>query len=686
MSHTAFLTEGAPPQPNNTKALHLSALHAIVQAATNVELFTIPLYMCSLYSLVGSRQISGSNALYRGRWWPGAEATRFPGIKKYDDVNRLPIDDSLFSATNNDIYNKMLKIFIEEMLHLQLVANMAKVLGVKDLTFTSSELMDPKGYNWHCYQGGSVIPHIADLTDTKSFKDIKVKVDALNSNQIQLFKAIESPEDVLKAQLADAPEGKYFPSVPFQNWTSESTLSDLPLFGSIGHMYECLWQYVNLEFEDGSILLDYIAETTDFQQLPKNRDRYVYTIRDKDGNPTKEVLHQYPGIKTTFDEQKSYQRDVLLNSILDMINAITDQGEGKEVAEKIDHRKSKAGDMDMAVSPKAQGDVKNMSRQYKTYDDQGNLLPYSEKASARAGDDNRKMDHEELFEAIEKLMKEPDFKTWDMWHAEGNRWNENLLQSKDYINNANYNKLPSPKAIADAMNRLKENDAAGENFKKMTHVAGGAIKGITTVLNDYWGKDWQTTDFPNPSMHGSGGRVAMCWAVFGQCPDIANEPLPARKENIINHACQGLSLDLDQGHEYDTTCADFALAHTCTGSNTCRAEGGCGFLHKVDGETNTFDPPGDNSCKGHGGCAVPISASQLFATPKVDGAKLNLYDFEKNGTDFNSVKFGNIAYQEGDSVYDKAWEAYIRVMQHRGQQPQDKPNVSDMRLVYPPST
>ena len=30
------------------------------------------------------------------------------------------------------------------------------------------------------------------------------------------------------------------------------------------------------------------------------------------------------------------------------------------------------------------------------------------------------MDHEEIFEAVEELMQQPDFQTWDMWHANGN--------------------------------------------------------------------------------------------------------------------------------------------------------------------------------------------------------------------------------------------------------------------------
>ena len=49
----------------------LAAVRAIAQAAVDVELFTIPLYMVSLYSIQGMHQITGANAFYEGRVWPG---------------------------------------------------------------------------------------------------------------------------------------------------------------------------------------------------------------------------------------------------------------------------------------------------------------------------------------------------------------------------------------------------------------------------------------------------------------------------------------------------------------------------------------------------------------------------------------------------------------------------------------
>ena len=54
-----------------------AALQAIAQAAIDVELFTLPLYMVSMYSIQGMHQItSKGNDFYRGRLWPGAAPSR----------------------------------------------------------------------------------------------------------------------------------------------------------------------------------------------------------------------------------------------------------------------------------------------------------------------------------------------------------------------------------------------------------------------------------------------------------------------------------------------------------------------------------------------------------------------------------------------------------------------------------
>src|SRR5688500_10315538 len=159
-----------------------AALQAIAQAAVNVELFTIPLYMVSMYSIQGMHQItSKENDFYQGRLWPGAAPTRDP--------------DKEPNPTNAQAFNHFFSVFIDEMLHLQLASNIAKVLGVMP-TYTSP-LLQSDDFGWICYgPEQTVIPHIIDFQDTiEPYNKIKVKLDALTVEQNSLFLAIEENED-----------------------------------------------------------------------------------------------------------------------------------------------------------------------------------------------------------------------------------------------------------------------------------------------------------------------------------------------------------------------------------------------------------------------------------------------------------------------------------------------------------
>src|ERR1044072_5696518 len=91
-----------------------AALLAISQACIDVELFTLPLYMVSMYSIQGMHQItSKGNDFYRGRLWPGAAPARDPA-----------------SSPNAAAFNHFFSVFIDEMLHLQLASNIGKALGL----------------------------------------------------------------------------------------------------------------------------------------------------------------------------------------------------------------------------------------------------------------------------------------------------------------------------------------------------------------------------------------------------------------------------------------------------------------------------------------------------------------------------------------------------------------------------
>ncbi len=98
----------------------------------NVELFTIPLYMGTLYSIQGTHQITAKGQSYfKGRLWPGGATTANP------------------KTANETAFNIIFSVFIQEMLHLQLAANMATAIGLTP-SFTSPALQDANN-GWTCY-------------------------------------------------------------------------------------------------------------------------------------------------------------------------------------------------------------------------------------------------------------------------------------------------------------------------------------------------------------------------------------------------------------------------------------------------------------------------------------------------------------------------------------------------------
>ena len=99
----------------------------------------------------------------------------------------------------------------------------------------------------------TVLPHILDFKDTvKEYNDIKVKLGALTVEQNRLFLAIEQNEE--DAKMIDPAKVKnYFPVAPFETW---EVGNDLPMFGTIGWMYRCLWTYIEIEYDDGTKLFE----------------------------------------------------------------------------------------------------------------------------------------------------------------------------------------------------------------------------------------------------------------------------------------------------------------------------------------------------------------------------------------------------------------------------------------------
>ncbi|UVS79467.1 Ferritin-like protein [Actinokineospora sp. UTMC 2448] len=647
----AVVAETVTPRPISHLKADISAVRAIAQAAVSVELFTIPLYLAAMTSIQGMHQITGKDQdFYKGRLWPGPAPTAEP------------------QTANEEAVNIFFSVFIEEMLHLQMAANLASCIGVKP-TFTSPLLQD-KHYGWTCYGPDKTkIPHIIDLTDTLPWSDITVDIGAVDEKQVRLFEAIEQPEEGAKDRIKPEALPKYFPTVPFEGWKQEYTDKDLPMFGTIGHMYLCYYDYLNLSYAGNpeKKLWEYLYDRGAVQ-------RDLFNV-ERSGHPKREYL----GFDTTIDDLPDITRRSL-RQVWDLISAITDQGEGSELPRE----------RPRAVLDKYQASQEALAADYPSYTDDGKL---TKSADAAARHDNGGMDHYERFAEVRRMVEDDQILTWPQWRAGQERpWRAEDLRTASW-QGGEY-KLPSPEDVAEAMNDLGGDPAM---YERICQAAVGSIAGITTVLNKYWSEPNVT--FPYPSMAGSGDRMAICWALFRKAPVLkgSGEERPTGK---LLHACQGLDLTNTTGQSND--CAAVPVYHSCRGSNACKAEGGCGFVQndkgggscgfglvkaKIvddtaddDAEEVRYSAPGDNRCGGFGGCAVPISASQIF--PKT--GTMQLYDFE--GKENKPTKLDKtIPFKRGETVYEVAYRAYKEVMKHRGQAVPEEPKPNNVRLAFPPS-
>jgi hypothetical protein len=675
-----------PPQSIKNRPLDLlpadtAAVRAIAQAAVEVELFTIPLYMSTMYSIQGTHQINSKwLSYYKGRQWPGMSTGAAPG------------------TPNQTAFDIIFSVFIQEMLHLQIAANLATAIGAKPC-FTGPALQSAQ-HGWTCYgKDCTLIPHIVDLKDTVNYAHVRVTLDALNANQCALFLAIEQPEQQARGELAAvqaAASDKYLCTLLLEDWTPDKTALDLPLFGTIGRMYECYAQYISIEYADGQTLWQKLYDADSAQ-------RDMFNTRGK-GHASAE----FPDFSVSFGPGgRDGGRDASFNKAIDMMAAITDQGEGNEAAIK----RFRRGGLLKAVLPDYRENKDALEADYPSYTNDGGRAPSAD-AAARFG--YAAYDHYERFMELQGMLDKvpPEVLTWADWHAvPSNRWSCEMLTNPLYDRAAAPDNIPGPDDVAGALNRLKEGGAG--TLQLLSQVASGALYGLTSVLDAYWEKPADPNappmQFPYPSMVGTGDRVSLCWAVLGRSPDLS-QGVPELVDGTLYHACQGLSLDGDPHGSAASGCAAMAIYHTCRGSNGCHAQGGCGFAqadaggsscgHSVKAApvagtamnlcggpkpataTALFSAPSDNKCKTFGGCAVPMSASQLFPAT----GTMKLYNFGAGPEHGASALTDTLDFALGDSVYDTAWAAFGKVMEARGKEAGAKPAPTDLRLALPPST
>lgn len=680
-----------PPVPTPITGRNLSylpadtaAIRAMAQAAINVELFTIPLYMAAMTSLQGTHEINASGiSYYEGRAWPGLNTAANP------------------ASPNQKAYNAIFAVFIEEMLHLQLAANISTSMGFTP-SFTSAALQNAD-QGWTCYGPTlTTIPHIINLTDMVApYNGLVVNLGAVTTAQIQLFQVIEQDHATALANIQPGALSKYFPVAPFAGWTPQMTEQNLPLFGTIGWMYYCYMQYLTMVYTDGQTLYQKLFQSGSVQQ-----DMFNWA----GGSGSSHPMPEYPGMSATVTATSPL---LALAQVVDMILGITDQGEGAgSQGSGLRHLLPAAARAAMKIQPPLEiGNVDPvfqpsytaLQADYPSYNSDGSQAANSADATARSNWGGQS--HYAAFTAVQGMIDAGGIVTFPTWFAGGNNWTAALLTSQP-PNPSPPSNIPSPQQVADALNALSGEAAL------LNTVVTGSIAGVTSGLNGFWQK--QNATFPYPAMVGAGDRMTLCWAA-GSSPDISGGLTPVPSPGRAPSACQGLN------YEQPTSirgCATVSVFHSCRGTNACTGQGGCGFAQPISGgggqcgttqcgtvtaakrsrkprmtatATNLcggptpptpsalYSAPGDNKCSQLGGCAVPISASQLFP----EAGNMQVYNLF-SGT---PQPIGTIPFNVGDAVYDIAWNAYIAALQNQGVSPlPGKPVPSTLRLALPPST
>lgn len=666
----------------------------IAQTAINVELFTIPLYMTSLYSLYGMHAITGKGtAFYKGRQWPGAKPSAETKVGKNEP-----------GWGNKQAFNIIFSVFIQEMLHLQMAANLATAIGHVPC-FTDSLLQD-SSHGWTCYGPTlTAIPAIVDLADTSRFSDVKVNVGPVDENSIRLFLAVEQPQEDAEKDIVRNRE-RYFPKVPFgQGKAGFDPATAGIMFGSIGYMYQCFRDYLLIRYDDGSRLWDHVFNANGQQNDLFNSFSFP-------AHPMREFM----GFETTIALTDS---EIALKQALNMMNAITDQGEGATLKARLMRANELA--MRSAVEDRYRSNDDALRSDYPSYSDAGQQLP---SADAAARYDNDGEDHYGRFQEVRRLLDHGAILTWDRVGKAG-QWTAQDLVTADYDPAHNPYDLPTPDEIATALNNLNRADVRDANYRTLSQAVVGAIKGVTTVLDQYWAPASSGTPvaFPFPSMVGAGDRMSSCWAAFGRTPDLT-QGIPQPDTRTVNHACQGLSLNAPDGVPGGNNCAQPPVYHSCKGSNLCKGMGGCGFVQLSSGgggncstqspsparprgggcsavrmrtqgglcggptppapPGGAFTAPSDNICGGFGGCAVPISASQVY--PRSGTMDLYQLSATHGCGQFKPSPIGTLEFKEGDKVEDIAFQAFRQVAEHMGMKPPARQQPNDIRLALPPST
>lgn len=578
-----------PPARNpDNLPVDRAALYALIQTAVDVELFTIPLYMTALYSIRGTypAPLDGQNV------WPGMRP------------------DPTVTSPSQRAYNAIFSVYVQEMLHLQLAGNLASAMGWPPL-------MNAPVYD------GTTIPCIGDLKDMAGYEDVVVKLGPLDRNQVRLFLAIENP---------DWESSSKKPAVPFAGWTPGHPL---PEFGTIGHLYECIGEYMDLTYGAGTetfTLWEKVYKSDSIQVDLFNFESQTDYHPDQE-YPTFDVFFP-PGLDPGTARTKAGV----------MIDAITEQGEGRDASKGPE-----------TVDPMYVPSEKGVSDDYNSND--GAVRFFWDQQG-----------HFERFQQVARWLGEVE--TWPQWWTKrggifGWQWQDLVLAPA--VANAATRTFAEQRAGAlnDPRTADQVNDALDQSYSSLLVAIEASWKN-PAWLNRKGNQIDADQLFPYAAMQALSTRVAAVWAAngvprFKKVQTSGALPYPDQQP----HACQGLDPAPADGQWGVNTCAN-AVIHTCSQANSCKHQGGCGYPTPPDSFPSVNIDSG-----GGGGCGAPIPVAQVFNADQSGSA----WSYDAGGT--------TIDMKAGDNVWNAAWKIFQTL--YPDAQKVQPPAPTNLRLVLPPS-
>ena len=583
---------GQDPQPDPRQptdlAVDRAALYALIQSAVAVELFTIPLYMTALYSIRGTypAPLDGQNV------WPGMRP------------------DPTSTTASQRAFNAVFSVYVQEMLHLQLAGNIASAMGL------------PPSLDAPVYDGTSV-PCIGDLKDMEGFEDVVVKLGPLDRNQVRLFLAIENP---------DWESSSVKPAVPFAGW---SPGQPLPEFGTIGHLYQCIREYMDLVYVDGGLVTGTLWEKV---YDPDSIQVDLFNFESKtDYHPQQE----YPTFDVFFPLGISAAD---ARKVADtMIDAITEQGEGRDASKGPD-----------TVDPQYVPSEKGVSDDYNSND--GAVRFFWDQQG-----------HWERFQQVARWL--PEIETWPQWWTKRGgvvawQWQDLVVASHTADPPTQTFAQQRADALNDPRTADQVNDALDQSYNSLLQAIEASWK--NPAWRDRKGKKIDADQlFPYAAMQALSTRVATVWAANGvpRFKKVQTGTLPFPDQQP--HACQGLDPDPKSGVWGVNTCAN-AVIHTCSQANSCKHQGGCGYPTPP-----TSFPSVNLDSGGGGGCGAPIPVAQVFNGPA--------------GTvwQYTPPAGKGIPVYAGTNVWETAWQIFQILYPDAASAKQPSP--TNLRLVLPPS-